>query len=430
MSTTSSSDDDGHANHPLGVVTGSATDATKLEHVADLFVREEFETKIQAPSGPRPYNAIVVGCGAMGSATLYHLARRGWRVLGIEQLTPGNAIGSSHGDSRIIREMYFEHPLYVPLVQRAYDLWRELEASAGGRLMTINGGLMIGPFDGAIVNGTLRSAHEHNLEREILTAEQTRVRYPAFDLSDDLVAVVDPRAGYLDPEACIEAHMSLARAAGADVRLSETVLKWEPDGEGVRVTTSAGAYVADRLVIAGGAWNNDLLRDLDLSLQVERQVVFWLDPDGDASVYESDRFPIYAYEYKPGHICYGFPRLARGVKSSVMHSGELSSTPDEVRRSVDASEVEPLRAALRPVLPELSRARVLESTTCLFTNTSDHDFLIDFHPAYPQVLISSPCSGHGFKFSSAIGELQADLLIDGATRFDISPFRYDRYARG
>ena len=388
------------------------------------------DTKIQAFFNSRPYNAIVVGLGAMGSATLYHLARRGWRVLGIEQLVPGNALGSSHGDSRIIREMYFENPLYVPLVQRSYDLWREMEASAGTRLMTINGGLMIGPVDGAIVNGTLRSAHEHDLAHEILNAAQTRARYPAFELSDDLVAIVDPRAGYLDPEACIEAHMKLARAAGAEVRLNESVLKWEPDGEGVRVTTAAGTYSADRLVIAGGPWNSELLRDLDLSLEIERQVVFWLDPDGDAGNYEGDRFPIFAYEYKPGHICYGFPRLDRGVKASVMHSGEISKSPDAVRRTVDEGEAEPLRAALQPVLPDLSRANVLKSTTCLFTNTSDHDFLIDFHPVYRQVLISSPCSGHGFKFSAAIGELQADLLIDGATRFDISSFRYDRYARG
>lgn len=377
----------------------------------------------------RPYDAIVVGLGAMGSATLYHLARRGWRVLGIEQSSPANALGSSHGDSRIIREMYFEHPLYVPLVQRAYELWRELESLTGKSLMTINGGLMIGPLDGAIVSGTLRSAAEHNLDHEVLSPEQTRKRYPAFELSDDLVAVVDPRAGYLDPEACVAAHIQLARAAGAEVRLDEGVLSWAPDGNGVRVRTSAGTYSGDHLVIAGGAWNNDLLRDLDLKLQVERQVVFWLDPIGDASMYAPDRFPIYAFEYKAGHICYGFPRLARGAKASVMHSGEISSTPADVRRSVDESEVDVLRTALQPVLPDLSRARVLEDTTCVFTNTSDHDFLIDFHPAYRQVLISSACSGHGFKFSSAIGELQADLLIDGVTRFDISPFRYDRNGR-
>ena len=372
---------------------------------------------------PRTYNAIVIGLGAMGSATLYHLARRGWRVLGIEQLKPANGMGSSHGDSRIIREMYFEHPLYVPLVQRAYELWSQLEKASGKSLMTINGGLMIGPSDGAIVRGTIRSATEHNLQYEMLDANETRSRFPAFDLAEDLVAVSDPRAGFLDPEACVQAHIDLARASRAEIRLDEAVSKWMPNGEGVRVTTTQNEYDADFLVIAAGAWNGQLLRDINLDLAIERQVVYWLEPESGHALYEKARFPIYAYEYKAEHICYGFPRLPRGVKASVMHSGEISADPEGVRRSVNDDEVDPLRAALRPVLPGLAIAPVRETSTCIFTNTSDHDFLIDFHPAYRQVLISSPCSGHGFKFSSAIGELQADLLMTGKTRFDISPFR-------
>jgi sarcosine oxidase len=245
-------------------------------------------------------------------------------------------------------------------------------------------------------------------------------------MADDLVAVVDPRAGYLDPEACVNAHVDLARSAGADVRVGEPLVSWVPDGDGVRVRTEKGEYVADFLVMAGGAWNRHLLRDIDLDLRIERQTVFWLDPQLDNNLFNSTRFPIYAHEYKPGHICYGFPRLPRGVKASVMHSGEIAQGPESVRRSIGDDEVEPLRTALRPVLPVLANAPVLDSTTCIFTNTSDEDFLIDFHPAYAQVLISSPCSGHGFKFSSAIGELQADLLTTGKTRFDISPFRLDR----
>lgn len=366
----------------------------------------------------------------MGSATLYHLARRGWRVLGVEQYTPANMLGSSHGDSRIIREMYFEHPLYVPLVQRAYELWTDLEKESGKSLMTINGGLMIGPPDGYVVKGTLRSASEHNLPFEALNSDETRKRFPAFQLSDDLVAVVDPRAGFLDPESCVQTHVELAIAAGAETRYNEPVLSWTPDGDGVRVKTTAGQYSADFLVVAGGAWNKHLLCDISLDLTVERQVLFWFDPEGDPSIYEADRFPIYAYEYKPGHFCYGFPRLSRGVKAAGMHSGEITSDPANVRRSIDNAEVEPLRSALRGVLPGLSTAPVRESSTCIFTNTSDGDFLIDFHPAYKQVLISSPCSGHGFKFSSAIGELQADLLTTGKTRFDLSRFRLDRSERG
>jgi sarcosine oxidase len=375
----------------------------------------------------RRYNAIVLGLGAMGSATLCQLALRGWRVLGLEQFAQGHSLGSSHGDSRIIRETYFEHPLYVPLVRRAHDLWRELEERSGTALMTISGGLMIGPPDGAVVSGTLRSATEHRLPHEVLTAAVTRERFPAFRLPDDLVAVLDPRAGYLDPEACNKAHIDVARKAGAEARFNEPVLEWMPDGEGVRIRTPAASYGADRLVVAGGAWSTELLRELRLPLTVERQSVFWLEPDIQAEQYNRAQFPIYAYEYKTGSICYGFPRLSRGVKASVMHDGEMSEHPDQVRRTVDESEAAALRGALRPILPELADAAIRESSVCVFTNTPDHDFIVDFHPAYPQVLVSSACSGHGFKFASALGEVHADLLTTGSAKFDLSPFRIDRW---
>jgi sarcosine oxidase len=375
------------------------------------------------------YNAIVVGLGAMGSATLCHLARRGWRVLGLEQFAPGHKQGSSHGDSRIIRETYFEHPLYVPLVRRAHELWRELEDRSGSSLMTITGGIMIGPPDGSVVRGTLRSAEEHELPHEILTPAKVRERFPAFHLAKGLVAVFDPRAGFLDPEACNRAHVKLARDAGADARFSEPALDWIADGGGVRVTTSYGAYTADLLVIAAGAWDGALLPDVVLPLTIERQAVFWLEPTRDPALYELGHFPIYAYEYRAGSICYGFPRLPRGVKASVMHDGEIVPSPDSAKRTVDETEVSPLRAALKPILPALSEAPVRESDVCLFTNTPDHDFIIDFHPSFPQVLISSPCSGHGFKFASAIGEIQADLLTNGKTQFDLSPFSIDRWTQ-
>jgi sarcosine oxidase len=373
------------------------------------------------------YDAIVVGLGAMGSATLYHLARRGRRVLGIEQFAAGHSMGSSHGDSRIIRETYFEHPLYVPLVRRAHELWRELEEQSGASLMTITGGLMIGPRDGAVVSGTLRSAEEHDLPHEILSPGEVSDRFPAFRLSEGLVAVFDPRAGFLDPEACNRAHLELARDSGAETHFNEALIDWIVDGERVRVKTGSGSYTADRMVLCAGAWNGRLVPDLELPLTVERQAVFWLEPERDTAQYDVVRFPIYAYEYRAGEICYGFPRLPRGVKASVMHSGKILTDLDSVERTVDEAEVNPLRAALRPVLPDLSKAPVRESSVCLFTNTPDHDFIIDSHPFVPQVLISSPCSGHGFKFASAIGEIQADLLTKGKTEFDLSPFRIDRW---
>jgi sarcosine oxidase len=373
------------------------------------------------------YDAIVIGLGAMGSATLFHLARRGLRVLGLDQFSQGHQLGSSHGDSRIIRETYFEHPLYVPLVQRAHELWRELEQTSGMSLMKITSGLMIGPSDGVVVTGTLRSAREHRLPHEVLTPSQVHQRFPAFQLESHLVAVLDPRAGYLDPEACNRAHLEAALAAGAEARFEEPVLEWTPDGEGVRVRARGATYTANRLVLAAGAWNRDLASELRLPLVMERQSVFWLEPGGPRESYEAELFPVYAYEYKMGEICYGFPRLPRGVKASVMHSGETVHDPDSVERNVNDAEVKPLRAALLPVLPQLAEAPIRERGVCLFTNTPDHDFIIDFHPLHPQVLISSPCSGHGFKFASAIGELQAELLTTGKSRFDLSPFRIKRW---
>jgi len=375
----------------------------------------------------RGYDAIVVGLGAMGSATLFHLARRGLRVLGLEQYALGHTLGSSHGDSRIIRETYFERPLYVPLVQRAHELWRELERISGASLLKITGGLMIGPPEGMVVRGTLRSAREHHLPHEVLSAAEVHERFPAFQLAAHLVAVLDPRAGYLDPEGCNMAHLDAGRAAGAETRFNERVIEWAADDAGTRVSTRAGTYTADRLVLAAGAWTPGLTPELRLPLTIERQSVFWLDPGGPPAAYDAARFPIYAYEYKDAHICYGFPRLTRGVKASVMHSGKTASDPDSVDRTVNDSEAIPLRGALRPVLPELADARVLDRGVCLFTNTPDHDFVIDFHPLHPRVLLSSPCSGHGFKFASAIGELQAELLTSGKTRFDLTPFRVDRW---
>jgi len=373
----------------------------------------------------RSYDAIVIGLGAMGSATLYHLARNGVSALGIEQFGPGHALGSSHGDSRIIRETYFEHPLYVPLVQRAHELWRELEQKSGTALMKITGGLMIGPPDGMVVAGTLRSVREHGLPHEVLTPAQVTERFPAFQPGDDVIAVLDPRAGYLDSEACTRAHIAAAVSAGAEVRFEEAVVDWSADGDEVRVTTSGGTYLASRLVLCAGSWTRSLARVDDLALTVERQSVFWFDP-APSPDYESERFPIYAYEFKPGTICYGFPRLPRGVKASVMHDGQAVSDPEKVDRRIKPAEIEALRAALRPILPGIAEAAVLDSSVCLFTNTSDHDFVIDFHPRHRNVLVSSPCSGHGFKFASAIGELQAELVLNGQTTFDLSPFAIGR----
>ena len=371
------------------------------------------------------FDVIVAGLGAMGSATACQLALRGKKVLGLDRWSPGHRYGSSHGDSRIIREMYFEHPMYVPLLGRAYELWDELGERAAEDLLNIHAGLMIGREDGMLVTGTLRSAREHYLAHEVLSRAEVKRRYPAFDIGRDLVAVVDPRAGWLDPEKCNGAHLKVAQQMGADLRFDEPVVSWTAHDHGVSVTTSQATYTAERLVLCAGARTASLVPELKLNLEIERQAVFWMEVP-DTHRYHPDAFPIWAYEYKPGHICYGFPNLPRGVKASVMHSGESVKDPDHVRRTIDDDEARALRNAIVSVLPELSRAPIRENDVCLFTNTPDHDFVIDFHPDHQRVLISSACSGHGFKFASAIGEIQADLILDGKSRFDLSPFAIDR----
>jgi sarcosine oxidase len=371
----------------------------------------------------RSFNAIVVGLGAAGSATASHLAQRGQRVLGLDRWSPGHAFGSSHGDTRIIREIYFEHPMYVPIVRRAYALWRELEARTGRALLREVGGLMIGPPDGEVVTGTIESAVAWKIPHEVFSAGELARRHPAFRVGPADVAVFDPRAGVLAPEDCNRAHLDLAASAGATLHFDAQVRSWCADGAGVRVSTGRDTYLADALVLCAGARTRALLPDVPLPLDVERQTQFWFDVDPSDSRFAADGFPIWAYEFTRGQICYGFPRMARGLKAAVMHGGESVASADEVRRTIEPAEVEPLRRALTGVLPDLATAPVRDSAVCLFTNMPDGHFLIDFHPAHPQVLISSPCSGHGFKFASAIGEIQADLITAGHSPCDLSAFR-------
>ncbi len=383
----------------------------------------------------KPFDMIILGLGAMGSAAAYHLAGRKQRVLGLDCFTPPHTFGSSHGETRIIREAYFEHPLYVPIVQRAYENWAALAREAGQQLFQQTGGLMIGPPEGVLVMGALRSAQLHRLAHELLTAKEIRRRFPAFQPADEMVAVSEPRAGILFPERCVEAHLKMAQHSGAALQFDEPAIKWERDGEGVRVITAKGEYVAQRLLIAAGAWVNQLIPELALPLQITRQVLLWFMPHLHPEYFSPQNCPIYIWEHEPNRLIYGFPDLGegharrgdvrRGVKVGIHHEGE-SVDPDHVRREVGADDVEAMRAILRRVMPAIDTAPHA-SAVCLYTNTPDANFLIDFHPSHPQVLLASICSGHGFKFSSAMGEILADLLLAGRSRFDLSLFRLGRF---
>jgi sarcosine oxidase len=262
-----------------------------------------------------------------------------------------------------------------------------------------------------------------------LSVDGIRRRFPALRVADDAVGLLEPRAGILFPERCIAAHLRFAAAHGATLRTNDPVVAWKADvsGVGVKVETASGAsFTADRLVISAGAWANALLPELALPLTIERSVVYWFDPARNQEDFTSrGGLPIFIWEYGPGLMIYGFPARDEGVKIALHHQGERTADVARVRREVAKSEIEEMRALLDRLMPDLN-GRLRESMVCLYTNTPDEDFVIDAHPAHPQVLIVSPCSGHGFKFSSAIGEIVTDLVVEGESAFDLTPFRIGR----
>jgi sarcosine oxidase len=387
------------------------------------------------PGDERRYDVIVVGLGGMGSAAAYHLARRGRRVLGLERFTPAHDRGSSHGGSRVIRQAYFEDPAYVPLVLRAYELWRELERAAGTDLLHVTGGLMIGAAESQTVAGSLRSARQWGLEHEILDAAELRRRFPTFAPAPGTVALYEAQAGVVRPEAAVAAHVGLATAAGAELRFSEPVTAWEAlgSGEGATVTTGRGVARADRLVVCPGAWAPDVLSGLGIPLAVERQVQFWFQPAGGVGPFLPHRHPIWVWEGDADGQPYGLPALdgpEGGVKVAWFRRGR-PCTADSLDRSVAAAEIDEMAAMLRLRLP-LVPGRFLRAVPCLYTNTPDEHFVVGAHPLHPQVVVACGFSGHGFKFAPVIGEILADLVISGATAHPIAlfdPARFDRISR-
>ena len=363
------------------------------------------------------FDVIVVGLGGMGSAAAAHAASRGKRVLGIEQFQPAHDQGSSHGRSRVIRLAYFEDPAYVPLLRRSYELWRRLEEQTGRKLLQITGGLMIGAPDSEVVSGSLRSAREHHLDHEMLDAKQLRRRFPAFTPAPGTVALFENEAGVVFPEEAIRAHLDIAVDTGAHVHFDERVEEWTVASSGrIDVRTSRGRYECDRLVLAPGAWASQLFKIDWLPLEVEPQQLHWFDPGGGPDPFRSECFPIYIWDLGNGVQFYGFPADDEGrVKVAFFRSkvkGEAA-----------------MRAALAPRIPGLAGGALLETVNCKYTLTPDHHFVIGHHPDHVNVVIASPCSGHGYKFASVIGEILADLAVDGATRHPIGLFSPNRFVK-
>ena len=373
------------------------------------------------------YEAIVIGCGGMGSAALRALALKGKRVLGIEQFEPGHHRGSSHGHSRIIRLAYNEHPDYVPLLRRAFELWSDIEVETGQRLFVKTGGLDIGPMDGRVVTGALAACRTHSLAHEWMTGSEIHRRFPGVDVPEHYGAVFHEEAGYLNPEACIDAMLASAVGHGAALKVGETLQTLESLSDGWDLCTDRGRYTADQVVVTAGAWSQFVLPELERLAIPERQVVGWFD-SLDPSRFSAEQFPVFILDSPYGEY-YGFPidESGRGFKIGRFHHLKEEVDPRKSLATPDERDEAVLRQAIEEFFP-LAGGKLQRMQTCMFTNSPDGHFIIDRHPDSSNLIVAAGFSGHGFKFACVVGELLAALACDP----DASPvplFAWDRFAQ-
>jgi sarcosine oxidase len=381
----------------------------------------------------KSFDVIVVGLGGMGSSAAYQIALRGKSVLGLEQFGPAHDKGSSHGQSRIFRQAYFEGEAYVPLLLRARELWDQIQHDSGMDLFTITGGLFLGSPDSSVVTGSTGSARKYNLPHEILDSGQIRRRFPPFRPPKHFAGLYEVGAGVVKPEQAVLAHLEEARKHGAELHFDEAVLSVTPEASdgGVRITTAAGQYVCQRLVITCGPWAARVLADLQLPLVVERAIMHWFRPVDGPDLFLPDRFPIHLWELDTGEQFYGFPAMAGpqgGVKIAFHNRHLTPCDPDSLDRQVYDHEVQAMRQYVTAYIPPLNGDH-LASKTCMYTMSPDKHFIIGPHPRHPSIVFAAGFSGHGFKFASVVGEILAELAIDGRTRHAIGAFDVARFGQ-
>jgi sarcosine oxidase len=370
------------------------------------------------------YDVAVVGLGAMGSAALYHLARRGKRVIGIEQFEPGHDRGSSHGESRIIRTAYFEHPSYVPLVRSAFENWRELERLSGESILTMTGILEAGAPGSAIVAGSREACRLHDLPHEVMDAAEIGRRFPAIRVPADFTGTWQRDAGILNADRANQAHMALGRASGAEVLTRRRVTAIEPAAGHVSIRFEDGMIEAGAVVVCAGPWLGEVVPQLAPYLSLRRQVLCWYRP-AVPGLFAVGAFPVFLLEDDADAV-YGFPDFAgTGFKCGSHHSQGTLPNAAAARQDAGPHDEERVRRFLERYIPS-APGRLMDMRTCIYTMSPDEDFIIDGLPGDPRVVIASPCSGHGFKFASLLGEVLADLATSGATRHDIARFSLHR----
>ncbi|MGZ5571996.1 MAG: N-methyl-L-tryptophan oxidase [Usitatibacter sp.] len=384
-----------------------------------------------------PFDAVVLGLGAVGSASAYQLAKRGARVLGIDRFSPPHSLGSSHGDTRITRKAIGEGDAYVPLALRSHALWREIEAETGADLMTVTGGLWIS--SGArqaethvanFFDNTVAAARRFGIAHEILDAAQMRRRFPQFAVRDNEVGYHEPDAGYLRPEACVGAQLRLAARHGAQLHPDERVEDFSQAQGIVTVRTERAQYRARQLIVAAGPWVRGFLPpDLARLFTVTRQVLYWFETGPPPERFVAPAFPVFIWELQERrHVIYGFPAIdgpAGGLKIATEQYAAATDA-DTPRREVSDAEIRAMHEQLvAPYIPGLG-PRCVKAVACMYTATPDFHFVIDRLPGAANVIVASPCSGHGFKHSAAVGEAIAQLVMEGRSRIDLKPFAFSR----
>jgi sarcosine oxidase len=364
------------------------------------------------------YDVAIAGLGGIGSAIAAHCAARGASVIGLEQFGPAHDRGASHGRTRMIRQAYFEDAAYVPLVLRSYELWRALEEQNHETLLRITGVLSVGREDSEIISGTRRSSARHGLALKEWSRRQIQERYPSLQLIQDEVALFEPDGGVLDPEGAVRAHLKVAQAAGAELRFETTMRGWETKADGVQLRLGDGTQLSARtLILSLGPWFKETLEALGVPMRVQRNVQAWFSPA--TPDYAADRFPPFLLDRAglPAPL-YGFPDFGDGVKAAFHGAGELT-TAGKLDREVNMTrDVAPIVQAMDSWMPG-SAATFREAKPCMYSLTPDGNFVIDRHPALPNVILCGGFSGHGFKFAPVIGEIAADLSLEGGTGHQI-----------
>jgi sarcosine oxidase len=383
------------------------------------------------------FDTIVLGLGATGSATAYQLAKRGNRVLGLDQFEPPHTYGSTHGETRITRQAIGEGIEYTPLALRSYELWREIERETGKDLLTVTGGLIISSTGNRATShvanffeNTLSAARHYGIRHDVLDATGLRRCFPQFSVEDDEVGYYEHQAGFLRPENCVAAQLFLAEQHGAEIHRHERVEEFTPSNGAIRVRSRSHEYEATRLVVSAGPWLPTLLEQkYSKVFTIFRQVQIWLEVKGSIDRFLPGTFPVFIWELQNSKQgVYGFPALngPNGGLKVATEQYDRSTTADSVKREVSHEEVQAIYELVARRLPDLA-GNGLKAISCLYTTTPDAGFVIDSHPKYPAIILASPCSGHGFKHSAAIGEAITEIIIDGTSTLDLSRFRIARF---